>query len=89
MIRICMYCQQDQELTPYLYKASKSGVKFTHGICEFHFSETQLELGRSKKDILKDIQQVKSGGTTILPYLKNRPDLVRQYKKGIFTEPVV
>jgi hypothetical protein len=89
MIRICMYCQQEQELTPYLHKATKSGVKFTHGMCEYHYAVEMFKTKKSKAAVELEIKKIRRSGFVPAPHLKKRPDLVNKYKNGIFDEPVV
>ena len=37
MITICAKCQEEQKLTPYIIKATGTGVQFRQGLCARHY----------------------------------------------------
>ena len=86
MIRICMTCQTEQKLDPYINKAIEKGIDFTHGLCIHHYVKEALSRGRSKKQIDVTVRQILAKGFKPAPYLKKFPNLVKQYKQGIFKE---
>ena len=88
-IRICANCQKELELTPYIQRGDEAGIKFTHGMCIFHFVKyLSKELSLDRDRILSILKKMKTTGESLAPVLKKRPDLVQQYKNGIFKEPI-
>jgi hypothetical protein len=85
MITICAKCQEEQKLTPYIIKATETGVQFKQGLCARHYVLELVDRGKSKKQIEVQLKHVLSSFKPP-PDLKKRPDLVKQYKKKIFKE---
>ena len=86
MIKICSECIKEQKLEPYIEKARESGVVFGGGLCYYHYVKAALARGRSKKQIEVALNQVTAAGYKSAPHLKKHPELVKQYKQGIFKE---
>ena len=86
MITICAKCQEEQKLTPYIIKATGTGVQFRQGLCARHYVMELAGRDKSKKQIELQVQRILSSGFRPPPDLKKFPDLVKQYRQGIFKE---
>jgi hypothetical protein len=86
MIYICSGCIKEQKLLPQVAKAQTEGIQInTNGRCIRHYVMELAERGKSKKQIEVQMRHIMVSFKPPLD-LKKRPDLVKQYKQGIFKE---
>ena len=85
MIYICSVCSKEQKLIPQIAKAQLENIQInTNGRCIRHYEVELANRGKSKKQIEVQLRHVLASFRPP-PDLKKRPDLVKQYKQGIFT----
>lgn len=90
-ISICGLCQLEYPKVDAQVKESEEQysdygeIIFSHGYCLRHYEEILKKSGQSDEQIKIAIQNAKNKGYG-LPDLKERPDLVNLYSKGIFTQ---
>jgi hypothetical protein len=87
MIYICSNCVKEQKLLPQVAKAQVEGIPINiNGRCIRHYVESLAERGKTKAQIEVTVRQIlASSKFRPPPDLKKRPDLVKQYKQGIFS----
>jgi hypothetical protein len=86
VVTLCANCQREFGLDGVIKKAMGTDlVRFSHGICERHFSTMMKELNMDDAAIKGALDGIKAKGGTIPPDLAQHPELVKQYKNDIFT----
>lgn len=84
-VKICGYCQKEQNLDAAMRDATQKGIRFTHGYCkrhyEDHITKSFRDLGFSDEQIKAVIDKQKDA----YPDLKEKDDLLKMYKQGIWT----
>jgi len=86
MIYICSECVKEQKLLSQITKAQVEGIQVnTNGRCIRHYVLELGKRGKSKKQIEVQLRHVLSSFRPP-PDLKKFPNLVKQYKQGIFNE---
>jgi hypothetical protein len=77
-------CAKEQKLLPQIEKAQSESIPInTNGRCIRHYVVELANRGKSKKQIEVQLRHVLSSFRPP-PDLKKSPDLVKQYKQGIF-----
>jgi len=87
IISVCSYCQKEYPEVDAAIKAAQvkygrnGDFSFSHGVCPRHFVDMLKQMGLSDEEI-----QSKSSKENKCPDLKEHPDLVQYWSKGIFTK---
>ena len=85
-VRICGQCQHEFNLTAQVQKANKEqGIGFTHGVCIRHVVEFYKGAEFTDEQIKNAVEKMKADKQPPTPDLKEHPELVKNYEKGIFT----
>ena len=88
MIHICSKCIEDQKLGPRVIEAQNAGVQFRQGLCPRHYVLSLAARGKSKKQIEVQVKYIMATFRPP-PDLKKHSELIKQYKQGIFKEPLI
>jgi len=95
IVRMCGYCEKEfpevhaahVKLADEMVKAGKKAEYakiFTHGICLRHFAEMMRDMGYDDQKIQQKLVGKKPEDAS--PDLKQNPELIQLYSKGIFTK---
>jgi len=79
---ICTNCQKENPAVDSAVKSNAKNIRFNHGICQRHALETLSKSGIPQDKIQSFINRMGSSGA---PDLKEHPELVKSYSKGLFT----
>jgi hypothetical protein len=88
MIPVCSYCEEEfpavkEAIRATMKKYGMGGeISFSHGYCVRHYIDVMKQYGSSEEQIKTSLAKVKNQ----CPDLKQRPDLVNLWSKGIFTQ---
>ena len=81
-IKICGFCQKEFTEVDDAVKAHHNDMRFNHGSCVRHATKWLRGL---KKDDTFIKAYIESKKTSLVPDLKENPNLVKAYSKGLFT----
>ena len=88
VIPVCSYCQKEYPTVDTAIRAAmkqhgiNGDLTFSHGYCVRHYTELMKQYGKNDDEIKASMAKIKDQ----VPDLKERPDLVNLWSKGIFTQ---
>ena len=81
-VSICANCQKENPAVDSAVKSHSKDIKFSHGICKRHALEMLKQMDMRDDKISEFMKKLEGNGP---PDLKENPELVKAYSKGLFT----
>jgi len=81
-VAICSYCQKETPAVDSAVKSNAKNIRFNHGICQRHALEMLKQMNIRGNEMASFVKKLEGSGP---PDLKENPELVKAYSKGLFT----